>query len=255
MPDNSLVAPAQQMSGLSLAVARGAAEWVSPSALLLGASNALALGTGAWVAPTPTMSGSAEHLSIITSQGIMVALPPTLQGAALALVQSGGSLEAPAQTLFGWDLISLQVGIVAPQATVQGTSSTFDPLLPADPVQVRYRCGDPMGTDLSIQVKGSQGPIVPVSISYCLYREISGGQRVQVGPPYRFPVQDRARLGRYYPVGRLDGQPGRWIIRWAIQQNFYYPVQYLEQTFEVQDALMASLQGDQTVRTLKQDWS
>lgn len=117
------------------------------------------------------------------------------------------------------------------------------------------RWGDLLGQKFSIQVKGDLGPTAPVSISYCLFFVNTSGSRFQVGPPTRFPVADKSRLGVYYPVGRMDQQPGAWVIRWAVQMNFWEPVQYVEQSIQVLDAVAANVPGDHTERVAKQDWS
>jgi hypothetical protein len=110
--------------------------------------------------------------------------------------------------------------------------------------------------DLGIFLRDHLGPTHPVSISYVMFYVRPDGSRVQAGPSNRFPARCH-RLGAFYVTGRAGefGQPGDWIVRWSFQKTFYAPIQVEEQSFRVEDAVLAQDPNDVTERVTKYDWS
>jgi hypothetical protein len=247
--------PPQQEQGTAVSFVQAIGAEVTRNQVSIGLGSVLVQGVGAESQACPTNAGVMIHLPVRIFQGAEVSAGQVGAGIGRVLVRGVGVEVQPSQAESGWNLLEFSGQEVQAGQTESGTCLVLDFLKPTPEPLAYYRCGAPMGQELAIQVKGPSGPSGPVSISYCLFRVHQDGHRTQEGPPTRFPVADKSRLGRYYPVGRLEGQPGTWVIRWAVQQNFHEAIQYVEQQFVVQDALAANLSGDRTVRTLKQDWS
>ena len=94
-----------------------------------------------------------------------------------------------------------------------------------------------------VDISGSylSGDVRPFRVRYCLYQVLPGGSRLLIGSPNRTPVQ--GNVGEYYLTGHAGegGQPGTWIVVWRYQPFFEDDIYEREQSFVVQDAVMAGV--------------
>jgi len=109
--------------------------------------------------------------------------------------------------------------------------------------------------DLPVYFSTPTGAYVPATVSYTLYQQRPDGTRKRVGPAKRIPVA--GSFGEFYALGRAgeSGQPGQWVIRWEYQQNYSFPVEEKEMTFQVVDAATLNCPTDTTVRVRKYGWN
>lgn len=106
---------------------------------------------------------------------------------------------------------------------------------------------------MAIYLSTSDGPVDPVGISYTLFQVRSDQSLVQVGSSH---TPTHGGVGEYYVTGRAGelGQPGNWLIRWEYQYTAMSLPETKEDTFVVQDAVLAKL-PDSSVRIQKYGWN
>ena len=109
--------------------------------------------------------------------------------------------------------------------------------------------------DLQLFLCDEMGPFHPVSIRYEMFYIRPDGSRQPAGPRVRYPA--RGRLGEFYATGYAGefGQPGNWVIRWSFQRKFYAPLDFVEQCFRVEDAVLRANPADVTPRVSKEGWN
>lgn len=109
--------------------------------------------------------------------------------------------------------------------------------------------------DLSIFFCDGDGTVAPIQVVYSLYFVRLDGTRRPVGPSNRTPVS--GDFGEYYAVGSAGagGQPGNWVIEWKYQRSIFHPVEVVEMSFMVLDAVLAQDPYDITDRKVKFGWN
>lgn len=99
--------------------------------------------------------------------------------------------------------------------------------------------------DLGIIVKNSSNTLIdPFRLEYAVY-DCTTGVEVLIGPPVCVPL--RASIGNYYPEVMImaDGNVGRYLIRWTLQEYNTSPVSSSVEEFQVLgDNMVPSFTGD-----------
>jgi len=130
------------------------------------------------------------------------------------------------------------------------------PLCTAPTVSTSFRWGHTfVRGDLTLSLADNRGPFGPVCISYTLYQMQYGCELKQIGPSGRKPGS--SGVGCYYVTGTAGecGQPGLWAVKWKYQRTSNSPV--IEKTcyFQVLDAVLSPVAGDNLERFCKYGWS